>query len=326
MEGDDTQANQYYNNSRSHFTYYESLYKDHGVMEKLRSVLSFNPMQIRGKVILELGAGPGLLSLLAARSGAKKVYAWEPTSLSMYAKQTIKDNNFEEIIEVVTDPLEELQLPAKVDVIFCAIFGNCAYFESLIPQIIYARDHFLAEGGILLPSKVRLSLSTFEVPSGPNQRKSFWDKVYGYDYTPIKIAEVEEPIISDTPAARIHTEPCTLWKLNLYKVTREDLDIHASFILESDAQQNLKGFVIWFDLIFQLHQKVIEITTSPFEEETHWDQLVLPFPLDYPVTKGVLITGDMDIKIADGNRCRRIAFDVTCTIGSRNHKQHFILK
>ncbi len=49
-------------------------------------VINENYMDFSGKVVLDVGAGSGILSFFAAHVGAKRVYAIEASSMAQYAK------------------------------------------------------------------------------------------------------------------------------------------------------------------------------------------------------------------------------------------------
>ena len=51
-----------------------------------------------GDIVLDVGAGSGILSLLAARAGAARVYAVEQTSIAVLAQQLAAANAFEDIV------------------------------------------------------------------------------------------------------------------------------------------------------------------------------------------------------------------------------------
>lgn len=55
-----------------------------------------------GNVVLDAGAGSGILSLFAATAGARKVYAVEYDSgLADLLRQNVARNGFAEVIEVI---------------------------------------------------------------------------------------------------------------------------------------------------------------------------------------------------------------------------------
>lgn len=59
-----------------------------------------NSRSIKNKIVLDVGAGTGILSVFCAQAGAAKVYAVEASGLHQIAKEVIKENKFEHIIEV----------------------------------------------------------------------------------------------------------------------------------------------------------------------------------------------------------------------------------
>src|SRR5919197_1335248 len=68
-------------------------------------------------VVVDLGAGTGILSLLACRYGARKVYAVEPSSAIAIAEETAHANGFGDRIQCIQAHSTEIHLPEKADVI-----------------------------------------------------------------------------------------------------------------------------------------------------------------------------------------------------------------
>lgn len=56
--------------------------------------------QIKGRIILDVGAGTGILSVFCAQAGAAKVYAVEASNVSKIAQEVVKENGFDKVIEV----------------------------------------------------------------------------------------------------------------------------------------------------------------------------------------------------------------------------------
>ena len=112
-----------------------------------------------GKTVLDVGAGSGILSIFAARAGAKKVFAVEATPMAVHARTLIKHNGLDHVIEVLQGTVESIVLPEKVDVIVSEWMGYLLLRESMLDSVLAARDAWLKPGGSLWPSHARLLLA-----------------------------------------------------------------------------------------------------------------------------------------------------------------------
>lgn len=65
-----------------------------------RDAIFNNKSSIEGKVVLDVGAGTGILSVFCAQAGAKKVYAVEASAIYRLAVDIVKENRMENVIQV----------------------------------------------------------------------------------------------------------------------------------------------------------------------------------------------------------------------------------
>lgn len=65
-----------------------------------RNAILNNKAYFRDKTVLDVGCGTGILSVFCAQAGAKKVYAVEASNIADIAKDVVKENNWEHVIEV----------------------------------------------------------------------------------------------------------------------------------------------------------------------------------------------------------------------------------
>ena len=107
-----------------------------------------------GDVVLDVGAGSGILSAFAARAGAARVYAVERTAVAALAQELAVANGFGEIVEVIHGDVTDIVLPERVDVIVSEWLGGFGIDEGMLVPVIAARDRWLKPGGVMIPRSV----------------------------------------------------------------------------------------------------------------------------------------------------------------------------
>ena len=107
--------------------------------------ITLNMMDFIDKVVMDLGAGTGILSFFAAHAGARKVYAVESTDMAENARTLVEANNLSDRIEVIQEKLEDLELPEKVDVIVSEPMGILLIHERIMEIYALARKRWLKE-------------------------------------------------------------------------------------------------------------------------------------------------------------------------------------
>lgn len=66
------------------------------------SFILSNPALFLDAVVLDVGCGTGILSLFAARAGAKRVFAVDASDVAEKAELIVKANGLEKVITYVT--------------------------------------------------------------------------------------------------------------------------------------------------------------------------------------------------------------------------------
>jgi len=153
----------YYFGSYSHFYIHEEMLKDTVRTRAYQRAIEDNPEDFKDKIVLDIGCGTGILSIFAARAGAKHVYAIEFAEIALFAEEIIKRNGLSEKITVIKGKMEEITLPVpKVDIIISEWMGYFLLYESMLDSVLWARDKYLVKGGKILPDKCSIYLAALE--------------------------------------------------------------------------------------------------------------------------------------------------------------------
>src|SRR5688572_9797615 len=75
-------------------------------------------------IVLDVGTGSGILAMLAARAGARKVYAIDQSNIAVTAARLVVENRLDDRIEVIKGAADTLVLPEKVDLIISEWLGH----------------------------------------------------------------------------------------------------------------------------------------------------------------------------------------------------------
>lgn len=131
-----------------------------------RNAMYHNKHLFKGKTVIDVGCGTGILSMFAAKAGAARVIAIECSNIADYAIKIIEENKLDHIITLLKGKVEEVILPdgiEKVDIIISEWMGYCLFYESMLDTVLYARDKWLdKQNGILFPDRCTLYVTSIE--------------------------------------------------------------------------------------------------------------------------------------------------------------------
>lgn len=169
------------------------------------NAITKNKHLFQNKIVLDVGSGTGILSIFAAKSGAKHVYAIENASIAAHSQKIIVDNKLADKITIIKGAMEEIKLPVdQVDIIISEWMGYFLLYESMLDSVLFARDKYLKKDGLMFPDRAILYISTIEDQEYMEDKFSFWDNVYGVDMKCIKQWAQKEPLVEIIEKKRIN--------------------------------------------------------------------------------------------------------------------------
>lgn len=128
-----------------------------------------------GMVVVDLGAGPGIMSCMAARLGAGKVYAIDPSDSIEVGRAIARANGFENRIEFLRSSSDAVNLAERADVIVADLRGVLPAFGGHFRTIADARERFLKPGGCLIPQRDTLWAALAEAPEPYLELTGGWE-------------------------------------------------------------------------------------------------------------------------------------------------------
>ncbi|HUO21068.1 MAG TPA: tetratricopeptide repeat protein [Caulobacteraceae bacterium] len=109
-----------------------------------------------GKRVLDIGAGSGLLAMMAARAGAAEVTTCEVLEpIARVAAGIIEVNGYSNRITLHAKHSERLEIgkdmAERADLLVTETFASGVLSEAILPTIEHARRHLLTDGAAVIP-------------------------------------------------------------------------------------------------------------------------------------------------------------------------------
>uniref|UniRef100_A0A286XS07 Protein arginine methyltransferase 2 n=1 Tax=Cavia porcellus TaxID=10141 RepID=A0A286XS07_CAVPO len=264
---------------------------------KYHSVILQNKESLKDKVILDVGCGTGIISLFCAHHARPKVVSW----VQGYTAGGVW--------------VEDVVLPEKVDVLVSEWMGT---FEFMIESILYARDTWLKEDGVIWPTTAALHLVPCSADKDYHSKVLFWDNAYEFNLSALKSLAIKE-FFSKPKYNHILkpedclSEPCTILQLDMRTVQISDVEtMRGELHFDIQKSGTLHGFTAWFSVHFQSleegqPQQVLSTVSMGGHimdgrsglqvscilscSTTHWKQTLFMMDDPVPVHRGDVVTG-----------------------------------
>ena len=230
-----------------------------------------------GMVVLDVGAGTGILSFFAARAGAAKVYAVDNSDILDTTRELAQANGFGDIIECIDGCAEDIQLPQKVDIIVSEWMGLYALTEAMFESVVAATHKHLRLDGQVIPAALSLHLVPIRDDKLYHEHGlGFWQNdMYGFDYSAMvghEICDLETNTV-DGSHAKALGRGAVVALFDAYTTPAESYWFKTEFTLEVDCDGPCHGFLGHFDA--RLSEEVM-LSTSHELPLTHWRQSWFP--------------------------------------------------
>ena len=227
----------------------------------------------KDSLILDIGTGSGLLSLMAARAGAVQVITSEMIPLiAEKAEEIIRLNGFERTISVLNKKSTSLKIgtdiPDRADILISEIFDAGLLGEEAVPVIQHARAHLLKPDAKVIPK--RATVFAILVESQQLFEDCHIEMASDFDLSPFNEFQprhIQERIQSFSH--RFISDAFEVFSFDfcgdLIREEQKEIKVNPS------TNGTCHAIVIWFHL--HLDDEII-IDTGPQNRKTCWMQLI----------------------------------------------------
>jgi len=243
-------------------------------------------------LILDIGTGSGLLSMMAAANGAREVIACETSNIiADTAKKIIHKNGYKEKITVINKKSTRLKigedLPRKADLIISEILSAEFVGEGVRASIFDANKRLLKKNGKMIPESGTIKISLLG-----NDKEIFNTisvaNVSGFDLSEFNSISQSKftHFLKKKPTLLSNNEDA--FSINLYNdqnIVKEEKIIE----LKVNKEGLCLGIIQWMKI--QLY-KDIEYENSPsgyVDNSTHWNTPIYLFDKAVSVKKGDIL-------------------------------------
>lgn len=198
-----------------------------------------------GDVVVDVGAGTGVLSYFACQAGARRVYAVEAGPILAIARLLAEANGFADRVVFVAGHSSQVELPEPADVLVTETLWNFGIGEGVLGFLRDARKRFLRPGARIVPQAVDLYLAPVEaeefytaLAQGPPDR-------HGLSFAPMRSFAVNNVYVPRVDPALFVGAPVQLASVELTQETA--IEIGARATLPVARAGRVHGIAGWFE-------------------------------------------------------------------------------
>ena len=248
-----------------------------------------------GCTVFDIGAGPGVFSILACQFGAGSVIAIEPDNSIELLRQFARDNGYSDRIEIFQGHSKDYRPSSMADVIVSDIRGCLPLFEGHIQTIADARQRLLKANGKLIPFRDTIRIAIVYHPETYLSYEEPWvSNKFGIDLIAGHEFAISTCRKRNLDPRDLLSEPKDLALLDYGSITDPNLKAVAKLVAETAGTAH--GLLLWFDTELA---PGIGFSNAPGEPQQIYGQTFFPLELPVELTPGDSIEVEIKANLID---------------------------
>lgn len=236
----------------------------------------------QGKTVLDIGAGSGLLAMIAARAGATHAFAVEANeALAETAREIVAANGLADRVTVIAAHSTKLardDIGGGADLIVSEIFSHHLVGEGALPSLRRARRELARPKARILPARaaIRVSLASFR-----GRRRQHVGEVEGFDLSAFnRHGTLALDVATDDPRLELRSEPADLFAFDLS--SGEFAKEERARVKLSSTGGRVDGVAQWIRLLLDED----EVYENAPGGRSHWALVFHPFEAKLETSPG----------------------------------------
>lgn len=228
-----------------------------------------------GDVVVEVGSGPGLMSLLTAKLGASHVYAVEPDDSILVGRILARECGLNGQVTFFQGPSQDFRLPegVRADVIVSDLRGSSPLHGLHIPSVVDARERLLRPGGILLGQVDTIFCCPAFTPDSYRKTQEPWAiNLWGLNLQRAHSLVVNR-VSTLCGTTTLVAEPKVWAQIDYRSVVCPNFAGSLSWFVQQNAEMH--GWASWFDAELL---PGLGFTNHPSRDRSIYGQLFFPLP------------------------------------------------
>ncbi|CAE7360737.1 PRMT7 [Symbiodinium sp. CCMP2592] len=265
-----------------HYVMLNDFGRNHFYREALEAFLASCP----GCAVLDLGAGSGLLAILAARAGSEQVWAIEANPhLAELATRTLERNRElypktnMSVIAQLSAQVDADVLGRKADLLVTETFGTMMLGEGVLTFVSDARDRLLKEGGQIIPAGGCQYVTLVQMS------EPLWSPRPWRGFNLSRLEDLQDTVYwkamvgaSSSQYIKLSERTCVL-ELDLYEATPEQVPKNRTFWIEMQQSGTIDAALFDWDIWADRSKKQVLSTAQGsrnFAGDVAWGWLLQP--------------------------------------------------
>ncbi len=238
-------------------------------------------------VVADIGAGTGLLGLMASKLGAREVLLFETAEVAGVAAKVLKANRAKNC-QIFPCHSTEFQDPPRADIVVSETLGNYAFEENIIGTLHDARLRFLRDGGVMIPARLTQYVAPVISPRIDIELRA-WERA-GPDLGLSLDLGIAQAMSFNNAYVRAFT-PADLLDGGATAIAWDRVELGADKRGSRKGEASWKlgkpltvyGLAVWWvaDLV-----PGVSLSTAPDAPRTHWEQLYFPLMTPFAFKAG----------------------------------------